>query len=308
MKTYRKIILAGGTGQIGRALCRHFAPEAERIIVLSRFPQAGMGNITYRQWDGRTAGEWATELEGADLLVNLAGKNVNCRYTPSNREEILRSRTDSVKALAEAVSRCRVRPLLWIQLASATLYRHAEDRPMDEEHGEAGTGFSVAVCQAWERTFEDAAAAFPGMRKAILRTSMVLSREDGVLPRLKTLARSGLGGKQGNGRQWVSWIHEEDVCRMIGWIVQNETTGGIYNCTAPQPVKNETLMKLVREALGIRFGLPSPAWLLEAGALLIGTETELVLKSRWVLPARAANQGFMFRYPGLEDALAHLAR
>src|SRR6185503_8128890 len=163
-------------------------------------------------WNAKATGPWSNSLEGADMLVNLAGKNVNCRYTEKNKKEIFDSRTQSVEALAQAVATCKIVPKLWVQCSSATIYRHAEDRSMTEANGEYGEGFSVEVCKKWEKTFHDLTLNFTGMRKAVLRTSLVLSKNDGVFPRLKKLTRLGLGGKQGNGRQWVSWIHEADVC------------------------------------------------------------------------------------------------
>lgn len=303
MKKYNKIVLAGGTGQIGNALVRYFKPLCREIIVLSRSQPRQADGIRYLQWDGKTLGNWQQELEGADVLINLAGKNVNCRYTEKNKKEIFDSRTYSVSVLSEAVKACKTKPALWIQSASATIYRHAEDRPMDEYTGETGTGFSVDVCNKWENTFRKETASLTGMRKVVLRISMVLSSEDGVFPRLTNLARFGLGGKQGNGRQWVSWIHEADVAAIIEWITDQPQLEGTFNCTAPTPVTNTHLMRVVRNARSVPAGINTPSWLLGFGALLIGTETELVLKSRWVLPAKLLENGYRFRYPTIEEAI-----
>ncbi len=306
MKKYRKIVLAGGSGQIGTALCKFYADRAEKIIVLSRGEKRQEGNITYVHWDAKTQGAWIKELDEADILINLTGKNVNCRYTKKNMQEIFDSRTYSTRVLAAAIKSCKTAPKLWIQSASATIYRHAEDRPMTEKDGVIGSGFSVEVCKKWESVFLEETHDIPNMRKAILRTSLVLGKKEGVFPRLRNLTRAGLGGKQGNGKQWVSWIHEADVVNMIEWIATHRDIEGIINCTAPVPLKNNELMQLIRKGLNMPIGLPSPAWLLELGAIVIRTETELILKSRWVLPRRILKTGFQFQYPEASAAINNL--
>lgn len=306
MKRYKKIVLAGGTGQIGTALCKFYADRTEEIIILSRGSSKQVGNIRYVKWDAKTQGPWAKALDNADMLVNLCGKNVNCRYTEKNKKEIFDSRTHSTKALASALAICTHPPKLWIQSASATIYRHSEDRPMTEKDGVIGTGFSVEVCKKWEKVFLEETQGFTSMRKAILRTSLVLGKEEGVFPRLRNLTRFGLGGKQGNGEQWVSWIHETDVARMIDWIATHKEIEGVINCTAPTPLKNKDFMNLIRKGFRIPIGIPSPAWLLELGAFVIRTETELILKSRWVLPRRITKAGFQFQFPDAPSAIYNL--
>lgn len=306
MKTYKKIVLAGGSGQIGTALCLFYGSRTESIVVLTRSKSKQKGNIHYVNWDAKTQGIWAKELEGADMLINLTGKNVNCRYTEENRREIFDSRTNSTLALAEAVKTCHVWPKLWIQSASATIYRHAEDRPMTEKDGIIGSGFSVDVCKKWESEFWDQTLPFVSMRKVVLRTSLVLGKKEGVFPRLRNLTRIGLGGKQGNGKQWISWIHEADVTNMIEWIATHEKIEGVINCTAPNPIKNIEFMQIMRKGFCMPFGLPSPAWMLEAGAFIIRTETELILKSRWVLPRKILKTGFQFQYPEASAAINDL--
>ena len=303
MKKYSKIILAGGSGQIGTALCNHFNDITESIIILSRAPESTNGNIRSLKWDGKTIGTWAKELEGADMLINLAGKNVNCRYNEKNKEEIINSRVNSINVLASALSQCIVPPALFIQCASATIYRHAEDRPMTEENCEIGEGFSVGVCKKWEGTFWEQTKKFTTMRKAVLRISLVMGTKEGVFPRLKNLVKFGLGGKQGNGRQMVSWIHEKDVARIVEWIVTHKELDGTFNCTAPLPVTNKEMMRIIRNEMKMPVGLPAPKFLLELGALLIGTETELILKSRWVLPERIVNSGYPFILPDMRDTV-----
>ena len=303
MIKYKKIVLAGGSGQIGTALIEHFKERTEKIIILSRASEKQVGNLTYLNWDGKNVGAWAKELEDVDILFNLVGKNVNCRYTEKNKKEIFDSRTDSIKVLAKAISNCKQVPKLWMQSASATIYRHAEDRSMSETDIEIGYGFSVEVCKKWEKTFWEETEQFNNMRKVILRTSLVLGKKEGVFPRLKNLTLFGLGGKQGNGKQWVSWIHEQDVVGLSEWIADHKEINGIINCTAPVPVKNTAFMKAIQSAYKMPIGLPSPTWLLELGALIIGTETELILKSRWVLPTKLLNSGFQFQYPEINSAV-----
>lgn len=308
MKEYAKIILAGGSGQMGSVLRDHFRDKADRVIILSRSAANKNGNIETLEWDGKNTGPWAEEINGADIIINLAGKNVNCRYNEKNKKEIFDSRTDSVEALAKAVGNCRVKPKLWIQAASATIYRHADDRPMTEEQGEIGNGFSVEVCKKWEKTFFGNTAPFTGMRKVVLRTSLVLGKNAGVFPRLENLVRFGLGGKQGGGKQWMSWIHEKDVAGIVEWVVKHNDLEGIINCTAPSPVKNKDFMETFRRIYGIPIGLPAPSWLLGIGAVLIGTETELILKSRWVLPEKLNRSGYVFLFPEIKEALTDIIR
>jgi len=199
------------------------------------------------------------------------------------------------------IEKMRDAPKLWINITSATIYRHAEDRPQDEETGDLGYGFSIDVCRQWEQAFFETNTT--STRKIALRLGIVLGREDGAFPRLLNLVRYGLGGKQGDGQQYVSWIHEQDVAASTAWLMEHQELNGIINCTAPQPIKNTDLMACIRKAYGVAFGLPSPAWLLEIGAQLIGTETELILKSRWVLPKRLTDSGFRFQFQKAEYAV-----
>jgi uncharacterized protein (TIGR01777 family) len=298
---YHKIILAGGNGQLGKALAGYYKDIAEEVIILSRKAAPAKGNIKTLVWDGHTLGDWAKELEGADLLVNLCGKNVNCRYTKENREEIIRSRVEPTRLLGKVVDGLVNPPKLWVNAASATIYRHAEDRPQDEETGEIGYGFSIDVCKQWEQAFFETET--PHTRKVALRISIVLGHNEGALPRLINLVKAGMGGHQGDGQQYVSWVHEQDVVKCTEWLLQHPEINGVLNCTAPNPIKNTDLMKELRHACGVLFGLPAPAWLLEMGAALIGTETELILKSRWVLPKRLLDAGFEFQFAKVEHAI-----
>ena len=298
---YNKIVLVGGNGYLGTVLANYYSGRAKEVIILSRKPKVDEGNVTTIVWDGTHKGDWTRALENADLLVNLCGKNVNCRYTDKNKEEIVASRVIPTKLLGDAITACAQPPKVWINVTSATIYRHAEDRPQDEETGEIGSGFSIDVCNKWEATFN--ATQTPGTRKVALRMGIVLGRHDGVFPRLLNLVKCGLGGKQGDGQQYVSWIHEQDVAAITEWLIQTEELSGAINCTAPEAVKNTELMRDIRKAFAMPFGLPSPKWLLEMGAVIIGTETELILKSRWVAPKRLLDSGYQFLFSKADNAI-----
>jgi uncharacterized protein (TIGR01777 family) len=310
----KKIILAGGTGFIGQALAARWGKE-NQIVILSRQNakshsnsygknqlKAGAGyQLSYCHWDGRhVERNWADELEGSDLVVNLAGRSVNCRYTPRNKQEIFDSRTDATRVIGQAIHETMMPPKLWINAASATIYRYALDRPQDETTGEIGEGFSVQVCQRWENTFFEQPTPFT--RKIALRTAITLGDEGVIVPYLNLL-KFGLGGRQGSGRQMYSWVHIDDVAKAIEWLLDKPELEGVFNLAAPGPVTNSYFMATLRRLTHHRFGLPMPAWLLRLGALLIGTETELVLKSRWVLPAKLQKAGFTFQYEQVDSAL-----
>lgn len=298
---YHKIVLAGGNGYLGTVLAQYYQSLAKEVIILSRKPAAAKGNIITLVWDGATAGEWVNALENADLLINLCGKNVNCRYTPQNKQEIISSRVVPTALLGKAIGGLSHPPKLWINVTSATIYRHAEDHAQDEATGEIGYGFSIDVCKQWEQTFFDTIT--PATRKVALRMGIVLGHNDGVFPRLLNLVKLGMGGKQGDGEQYVAWVHEHDVARVTDWLMQHPDVDGIINCIALQAVKNHELMRIIRRAYGIPLGLPAPQWLLEIGAVVIGTETELILKSRWVAPQRLLDGGFQFQFPQAKHAI-----
>lgn len=310
----KKIIIAGGTGFIGQAIAKHFGKE-NTIIILSRgavnshnnaynhqllMPADGY-NITYRRWDGEHIEKhWTNELEAADIVINLCGKSVNCRYNEKNKKEIFDSRIHPTRTIGDAIRNCTVPPKLWINAASATIYRHAGDRPQDEYNGEIENDFSVQVCKLWEKTFYDQRTPFT--RKAALRTAITLGNGGVMIPYFNLL-KFKLGGKQGNGRQMYSWIHIEDVCRTIEWVYDHPSMEGSYNCAAPNPVTNSFFMKTLRSITGHTIGLTAYEWMLSIGAVLIGTEKELLLKSRWVVPAKLLESGFVFKFAKLEEAV-----
>jgi uncharacterized protein len=291
----RKIVIAGGTGFIGKYLTGEFGKMGYDIIVISR----SKGDIQWTDIPGIIKA-----LENADAVINLAGKSVDCRYNEKNKTEILRSRTETTRTLGEAIEKCEQPPALWINSSTATIYRHAEDRPMTERDGEIGKGFSVDVATNWEKTFFD--FRLKSTRQVALRMAIVLGKNGGVIKPFLNLVRFGLGGKQGNGRQMFSWIHIEDVFNIMRYVMEHKELAGVYNCSAPNPVTNKILMKSFRNATHTKIGLLSPAWLLKMGAVIIKTETELILKSRWVIPEKLLQAGYVFKYPTLNGALENI--
>lgn len=288
----KKVILAGGTGFIGKYFAEKFRLLGYEVKIISRQP-------SHISWNDRTA--IIEALEHAELVINLAGKSVDCRYTTKNKKEILKSRTETTEILGDAILACKNPPPLWINSSTATIYQHAEDRPMTEESGEIGSGFSVEVAKEWERSFFS--IDLPGTRQVALRIAIVLGKNGGVITPYKNLVSLGLGGVQGSGNQKFSWIHIEDLFRIILFLKENEELSGVFNCSSPYPVTNREFMSHFRTAMHKKFGLPSPKWLLELGAFLIRTETELVLKSRWVIPERLERNGFRFRFAQIDQAL-----
>lgn len=298
-----KVIIAAGTGFLGQVLVNHFKNKAAEIVVLTRGKASVKDNIRYINWDARNMTGWEGELENADVLINLAGKSVDCRYTEKNKNEIMASRIESTVILNKAVLQCGNPPKHWLNSSTATIYRHSVDKQMDEETGEIGFDFSMNVAKMWERAFFQIET--PKTKKTALRTSIVLGRKGGAFVPLKRLAYTGFGGKQGSGRQFVSWIHEEDFARAVEFITQNEMEG-VVNVVSPIPVRNNDFMKILRKTKSIPIGIPISETLLKIGALLIGTETELVLKSRNVIPKRLTNSGFTFLFGKLDDAIKTL--
>ncbi|MFC5463556.1 TIGR01777 family oxidoreductase [Lederbergia graminis] len=288
----KKIVIAGGTGFIGKYFENKFKTLGYEVKIISRQSP----NIS---WDNKH--EIVDALENAEMLINLAGKSVNCRYNDKNKAEILNSRIKTTKILGNALSECKNPPGLWINSSTATIYRHAEDRAMTEMEGEIGSGFSVDVAKQWEQTFFS--FTLPKTRQVALRISIVLGGSGGVMTPYKYLVKFGLGGKQGSGEQMFSWIHVEDLYNILLFIKDREDMNGVINCSTPNPVTNETLMKELRVAFNRKFGLPAAKWMLELGAILIRTETELILKSRWVIPEKLLQYGFSFQYDTIDKAL-----
>lgn len=301
----KKLVIAAGTGFLGQVLIAHFKDTFTDIVVLTRGKAEVKNNIRYVNWDAQSLTGWETELEGAEVLINLAGKSVDCRYNEKNKHEIMTSRMYSTTVLNRAVVQCANPPKHWLNSSTATIYRHSEDKRMTEANGEIGHDFSMNVAKVWENSFFRTET--PGTLKTTLRTSIVLGTGGGALLPLKRLAQLGFGGRQGNGNQMVSWIHEKDFARAAEFIISTKMEG-VVNVVAPSPVRNVNFMKVLRQALKIPFGIPIGRRLLAFGAMLIGTETELVLKSRNVIPQRLHESGFTFEYPTIRRALKDLIK
>ncbi|WP_395638845.1 epimerase [Pseudolysinimonas sp.] len=317
-----RIVVAGASGFMGTYLVERFRASGEEVVTIGRTA----GDARWGDVDGIR-----DLVDGADVLINLAGKSVNCRYDEANRAEIVRSRVETTRALGDAVAAARRPPALWLNSSTATIYRHAEDRAMTEATGELGTGFSVGVARSWEAAFAE--RDLPSTRRVALRTAIVLGDGSALVP-LLILARIGFGGAQidgpwfrsrrraaagtlheyaaRGGRQRFSWIHLDDVVGIIRFLIDHDEIDGVVNVSAPNPVDSATVMRSIRRALRVPFGIPLHRWMLEPGAWAIRTETELVLKSRWVVPERLLAAGYRFAFPEIDgairDVVAHRQR
>jgi uncharacterized protein (TIGR01777 family) len=309
-----KIVIAGGTGQIGGVLCRAFKNSGHDVVVLTRNPQAGSISRCV-QWDGKTLCDWTRELEGADVVINLAGRSVNCRYGKENRREILESRINSVHAIGRALEMAQRPPPVWLQAATATIYAHRFDAPNDEVTGIIGGDepnapdtwrFSIDVAKAWEKAVTES-GPLPKTRTVIMRSAMTMSPDrGGIFAHLLGVVRFGIGGSTAGGRQFVSWIHETDFVRATQFLIQNADISGVVNICSPNPLPNSEFMRELRRAWGTRIAFPTPRWMLEIGTFLMRTESELVLKSRRVIPTRLVQHGFQFQFPYWLDAATEL--
>jgi uncharacterized protein len=308
------VVIPGGSGQIGRVLARHFHDRGRPVTVLSRHPQPTPWRTI--AWDGCNLGEWVKEIDGAGIVINLAGRSVNCRYGAANRKEIMDSRVHATRAIGQAIAKAAHPPKLWMNASTATIYRHGLDRAMGESTGELGGTetdapptwrFSIDVATRWEAVFFQSPT--PVTRKLALRTAIVMGpARGGTFNILVNLARAGLGGKAGSGRQYVSWIHEVDFVRAIDFLIARDDLEGYVNLSAPAPLANADFMRALRSACGIPVGIPASKWMLEIGAFFLRTETELLLKSRRVVPGRLLAAGFDFQFAEWEAAAADLMR
>lgn len=309
-----RIVITGGNGQVGSLLARHFHQAGHEVTALCRRPQGSPWRVL--TWDGATLGAWAGAIDGADVVIQLAGRSVNCRYHAENRRQILQSRVDSTNITGQAIAQATRPPRVWLNASTATIYRHALDRPMDEITGELGGQerdapdtwrFSIQVATAWEAAFH--AARVPHTRKVAMRSAMTMSPDaGGVFDTFLGLVRHGLGGAQGSGRQYVSWIHDRDFIRAIEFLIEREDLEGAVNLASPNPLPNAGFMRALRQAWGISFGLPAMEWMLEIGAVFLKTETELVLKSRRAIPTRLLQAGFQFEFTTWPEAAQDLVR
>jgi uncharacterized protein len=307
-----KIVIPGGTGHIGSILARAFHDSGHDVSVLSRKPATAPWRVV--QWDGEALGDWAAEIDGTDVVINLAGQSVNCRYTKENRRILIDSRIKSTRVVGEAIARAVRSPRVWLQASTATIYAHRYDAPNDEATGIIGGSepnapdtwrFSIDIVTKWERELNEAAT--PNTRKVLMRSAIVMSPDPGgPFDALLRLVRFGLGGSSGNGKQFISWIHDQDFMRAVLWLIQHEELDGPVNLAAPNPLPNSEFMQKLREAWGKSFGLPATEWMLELGAFLLRSETELILKSRRVVPTRLLESGFTFQFPTWDEAARDL--
>jgi uncharacterized protein (TIGR01777 family) len=309
-----RIVLVGGSGQVGSILARHFHQQQTDVWVIARTTFSAPWSVV--AWNGLQLGDWVKALAGADAVINLAGRSVDCRYGLRNRTEILESRIRSTKLVGEAIQTLTTPPAVWLNASTATIYRNSTDRAMDEKTGELGGTeenvpdswrFSIEVAKRWEESFFDAKT--PQTRKVALRSAMTMSPDrGGVFDALLGLVRFGLGGRFGSGEQYISWIHERDFVRAIEFVIANERISGVVNVAAPNPQPNTEFMRNLRAAWGIQFGIPIPKSMLEVGAVFLRTETELVLKSRRVVPGRLLDDGFRFEFPEWPAAAVELVQ
>ena len=313
-----RIVIPGGTGQVGGVLRRALAARGDDVVVLSRRPERLEDGVRHVVWDGRTLGAWAAELDGADAVVNLAGRTVSCRYTDANLRQMMDSRVDSTRVVGEAVARAARPPRVWLQMSTATIYADARSRPDGLPHDEA-TGvlggeepdvplyweYSVRIARRWEQAQAD--ADVPGTRRVALRTAMVMTPDrGGIFDYLSWMARLGLGGAVAGGGQYVSWIHGDDFVRAVQLLLERDDLDGPFNLAAPHPLPQGEFMRVLRRAWGRPVGLPATRLMAEVGALVLRTDTELLLKSRRVVPARLLDAGFSFAHPAWDGAAQDL--
>ncbi|MCG3137210.1 MAG: Epimerase family protein [Phycisphaerae bacterium] len=302
-----KLLIAGGTGQVGTWLTAHYRSANHQVIVLCRSKSTDPHTLF---WNGCTLGEWAEELNGCDAIINLAGRSVNCRYTRRNLQDMMDSRTNSTRVIGQAISHCQQPPRLWLQMSTATIYAHTFGSPNNEANGIIGGQepdvpdywkYSVDIAQAWERALQEIDT--PHTRRIALRSAMVMTpSRGGIFDTLLRLTRWGLGGSIAGGRQYVSWIHGTDFVRALDYLILHPQFSGPVNIVAPHPLPQQELMKELRRAWGIHLGLPTTKWMSEIGAYFLRTDTELILKSRRVFPGRLLEAGFDFYYPNWSQA------
>jgi uncharacterized protein (TIGR01777 family) len=311
-----KIVIPGGTGHLGRVLSRAMAGQGHEVVVLTRREARPEPGVRHVHWDGRGPGPWTADIDGSDVVLNLAGRSVNCRYTPANLREMLNSRVDSARVVGGAIAHAARPPKVWLQMSTATIYAHRFDAPNDETTGILGGdepdvpaywSYSVDIAKAWER--EQRLAATPDTRKVALRAAMVMSPEPGgALAMLLRLTRLGLAGPVAGGGQYMSWIHEEDLVRAIEFLIEHDELSGPVNLAAPEPLPYAEFLRALRSAAGVPVGLPATKWMAEIGAFVLRSDTELLLKSRRVIPGRLREAEFEFRYPEWPAAAEELVR
>lgn len=301
-----KLVLAGGSGFIGNALMAYFKSQFSEIKVLTRNASTDFENVQFVKWDGRTLDSWVNVIDGADVVINLSGKNINCRFTESNKKEILESRINSTRALGLAIQKTNSPPKLWINFSAVAKYKNTIETSNNEYSNEQGSGFMYEVCEKWEAAFNE--FQLPYTKKVILRVSVVLGKEGGMFPQLLPLVKFGLGGSSGNGKQMISWIHITDLCRLVEFVISHPSASGVCNAASENPISNEHFMKAFRKAVHVPIGIPAPSIAVKIGAFLIGTEPSLVLDSVNVIPTRLINEGFKFHFSDIEKCLENLMK
>jgi uncharacterized protein (TIGR01777 family) len=307
-----KIVIPGGSGYVGTVLARALHKLENEVVVLSRRERKTPWRTV--SWDGETLGDWAQEFEAADAVINLAGQSVNCRYTDENRRVITESRLKSTKVVGDAIAQAWKPPGVWLQASTATIYAHRYDAPNDEATGIIGGSeanapdtwqFSIKVATGWERALKESPT--PNTRRVAMRSAILMHPDSGSpFDIILRLVRFGLGGQAGDGRQYMSWIHEQDFVRAVLWLIEHEELEGPVNLASPNPLTNAEFMRALRAAWGVPLGLPAFEWMLELGAFMLNSETELILKSRRVIPTRLLESGFEFQYPNWPDAAREL--
>lgn len=306
-----RIAIPGGSGQVGQLLRRCLSARGHDVVVLGRSDGAGLV-----RWDGCTLGPWSTAIDGADVVINLAGRSVNCRYTPTNMKQMMDSRVNSTRVVGLAIAQAKAPPPLWLQMSTATIYAHRYDAANDEATGIIGGNepdvpaywkYSIDIAQAWERTLAEADT--PRTRKVALRTAMVMTADrGGIFHVLSRLARFGLGGPMAGGKQYLSWIHGDDFVSAVEWLIEQQGVTGAVNLAAPAPLPQAEFMRELRRAWGVPVGLPATRWMAAVGAFVLRTDAELTLKSRRVVPRRLLDGGFRFRWPDWREAAQDLVR
>jgi uncharacterized protein (TIGR01777 family) len=307
-----KIVIPGGSGFVGTVLARALHKNDHEVVVLSRSPKKSPWRTV--EWDGETLGNWTSEFEAADAIINLAGQSVNCRYTAENRRIITDSRLKSTRVVGDAIAQAWTPPRVWLQASTATIYAHRYDAANDEATGIIGGAepnapdtwrFSIEVATSWERALKESPT--PNTRRVAMRTAIVMHPDHGSpFDIILRLVRFGLGGQAGDGRQYMSWIHEQDFVHAVLWLIEHDDLEGPVNIAAPNPLPNAEFMRALRAASGVPFGLPAAEWMLEVGALVCQSETELILKSRRVVPAKLQQSGFEFKFSTWAEAAREL--
>ena len=304
----KRIVIAGGSGFLGLSMAEHFSKRSAVVTILSRSRPKVLSECSHRIWDGRSLGDWLTILDGADAIINLSGRTVNCIKTPDHQDEILRSRVESTRVLGKAMRAVNSPPPVWVQMSTAHIYGDPPSAVCTEESAE-GIGFAPSIGQAWETAFAE--SKLPSQRGVIMRTSFVVGRDrgagGGALATLRLIARLGLGGRVGRGTQGMSWIHEHDLNELFAKAITDNSMSGVYITSAPNPVAQVDFMRILRKVIRMPIGLPAFEWMVRIGApLILRTDPELALYGRYVVSKRLADEGFAFKFPDLESALKDL--